>query len=82
MSLLFDFPASLTTEKFISELGNKADKEPDSKKCPLNTYYASFSLQLYTNGTGKVSVFSQQYQSEEIGNVLLGPYWKCVHYYQ
>ena len=50
MSLQFDFPASLTAEKFIAKLGNKACTQLVSRQYSLKTYYDSFDWRLYTNG--------------------------------
>jgi hypothetical protein len=50
MSLQFDFPASLTAEKFIAQLGNKACAQLVSRHYSLKTYYDSFDWRLYTNG--------------------------------
>ena len=50
MSLQFDFPASLTAEKFIAKLGNKASTQLVSRQYSLKTYYDSFDWRLYTNG--------------------------------
>ncbi|MGZ8955754.1 MAG: CHAD domain-containing protein [Methylovulum sp.] len=50
MSLQFDIPASLTAEKFISKLSNKACVELVSKQYSLKTYYDSFDWRLYKNG--------------------------------
>ncbi|WP_262965231.1 CHAD domain-containing protein [Methylobacter psychrophilus] len=50
MSLQFDFPASLTAEKFIAKLSNKVNIELVSKQYSLKTYYDSFDWRLYKNG--------------------------------
>lgn len=50
MFLQFDFPASLTVEKFISKLSNKACLELVSRQYSLKTYYDSFDWRLYKNG--------------------------------
>jgi len=50
MSLQFDFPASLTAEKFIAKLSNKARTQLVSRQYSLKTYYDSFDWRLYTNG--------------------------------
>ncbi len=50
MSLQFDFPASLTAEKFIAKLSNKACTHLVSRHYSLKTYYDSFDWRLYTNG--------------------------------
>jgi len=50
MSLQFDFPASLTAERFITKLGNKAFTQLVSRQYSLKTYYDSFDWRLYTNG--------------------------------
>ena len=50
MSLQFDFPASLTAEKFIAKLSNKASTQLVSRQYSLKTYYDSFDWRLYTNG--------------------------------
>jgi CHAD domain-containing protein len=50
MSLQFDFPASLTAEKFIAKLSNKAKIELVSRQYSLKTYYDSFDWRLYKNG--------------------------------
>ncbi len=99
MSLQFDFPAGLTTERFIAKLGNMARTQPVSRQYSLKTYYDSFDWRLYTNGITcefnrskaastillknlendliivsaeikEVPAFSQQFQAEEIRNVL------------
>ena len=49
MSLQFDFPASLTAEKFIAKLSNKASIQLVSRQYSLKTYYDSFDWRLYTN---------------------------------
>ena len=50
MSLQFDFPASLTAERFIAKLGDKANTQLVSRQYSLKTYYDSFDWRLYTNG--------------------------------
>jgi len=50
MSLQFDFPASLTAEKFIAKLSNKASIQLIFRQYSLKTYYDSFDWRLYTNG--------------------------------
>ena len=50
MPLQFDFPAGLTTEKFIAKLGNKIRTQLVSRQYSLKTYYDSFDWRLYTNG--------------------------------
>jgi CHAD domain-containing protein len=50
MSLQFDFPASLTAEKFIAKLSNKENIELVSRQYSLKTYYDSFDWRLYKNG--------------------------------
>jgi CHAD domain-containing protein len=50
MSLQFDFPTSLTAEKFIAKLSDKASVQPVSRQYSLKTYYDSFDWRLYTNG--------------------------------
>ncbi len=50
MSLQFDFPASLTAEKFIAKLSNKARTHLVSRQYSLKTYYDSFDWRLYNNG--------------------------------
>ena len=50
MSLQFDFPASLTAEKFIAKLSDKACIEQVSRQYSLKTYYDSFDWRLYKNG--------------------------------
>jgi len=50
MSLQFDFPASLTTERFIAKLSDKACTQLVSWQYSLKTYYDSFDWRLYTNG--------------------------------
>ena len=50
MSLQFDFPASLTAEKFIAKLSDKACIELVSRQYSLKTYYDSFDWRLYKNG--------------------------------
>ena len=50
MPLQFDFPASLTAEKFIAKLSNKAKIELVSRQYSLKTYYDSFDWRLYKNG--------------------------------
>jgi hypothetical protein len=47
MPFQFDFPASLTTEKFISSLSDKASIELVSRQYFLKTYYDSFDWRLY-----------------------------------
>jgi CHAD domain-containing protein len=99
MSLQFDFPAGLTTERFIAKLGNMARTQLVSRQYSLKTYYDSFDWRLYTKGITcefnrsksastlllkslendliiasteikEVPAFSQQFQAEEIRNVL------------
>jgi CHAD domain-containing protein len=50
MPLQFDFPASLTAEKFIAKLSEKASIELVSRQYSLKTYYDSFDWRLYKNG--------------------------------
>jgi len=50
MSLQFDFPTSLTAEKFIAKLSDKASVQLVSRQYSLKTYYDSFDWRLYTNG--------------------------------
>jgi hypothetical protein len=50
MSLQFDFPANLTTEKFIASLSNKTCAQLVSRQSSLKTYYDSFDWRLYKNG--------------------------------
>ena len=50
MSLQFDFPTSLTAEKFIAKLSDKACVQLVSRHYSLKTYYDSFDWRLYTNG--------------------------------
>ena len=50
MSLQFDFPPSLTAERFIAKLGNKANTQLVSRQYCLKTYYDSFDWRLYSNG--------------------------------
>ena len=50
MPLQFDFPASLTAEKFIAKLSNDADVELVSRQYSLKTYYDSFDWRLYKSG--------------------------------
>lgn len=50
MFLQFDFPASLTAEKFIAKLSDKASVQQVSRQYSLKTYYDSFDWRLYTNG--------------------------------
>ena len=50
MSLQFDFPASLTAEKFIAKLSNKENIELVSRQYSLKTYYDSFDWRLYKKG--------------------------------
>ena len=50
MSLQFDFPPSLTAEKFIAKLSNKESIELVSRQYSLKTYYDSFDWRLYKNG--------------------------------
>ena len=50
MPLQFDFPASLTAEKFIAKLGNNTDVELASRQYSLKTYYDSFDWRLYKSG--------------------------------
>ncbi|MGZ8947759.1 MAG: CHAD domain-containing protein [Methylococcaceae bacterium] len=50
MPLQFDFPASLSAEKFIAKLSNKACTQLVSSQYSLKTYYDSFDWRLYTNG--------------------------------
>jgi len=47
MSLQFNFPSNLTTEKFISKLSDKVDIEFVSRQYTLITYYDSFDWRLY-----------------------------------
>lgn len=50
MSLQFELPSTLKTEKFISKLGHKSDLELISKHYCLRTFYDSFDWRLWTNG--------------------------------
>ncbi|UOA07032.1 CHAD domain-containing protein [Methylobacter sp. S3L5C] len=50
MSLQFDFPASLSAEKFIAKLSNKINMELVCRQYSLKTYYDSFDWRLYKNG--------------------------------
>ena len=50
MSLQFDFPTNLTAEKFIAQLGDKADVQLVSRQYSLKTYYDSFDWRLYSKG--------------------------------
>ncbi len=50
MHLRFDFPASLTTERFIEKLSNKARTQLVSRQYFLKTFYDSFDWRLYSNG--------------------------------
>ena len=50
MPFQFDFPASLTAEKFIAKLSNNADLELVSRQYSLKTYYDSFDWRLYKIG--------------------------------
>jgi CHAD domain-containing protein len=50
MFLQFDFPASLTAERFITTLSDKACIELVSRQYSLKTYYDSFDWRLYKNG--------------------------------
>ncbi|MEI8207809.1 MAG: CHAD domain-containing protein [Methylococcales bacterium] len=49
MSLQFNFPSNLTSEKFISKLSDKVDIEVVSRQYTLKTYYDSFDWRLYKN---------------------------------
>ena len=49
MSLQFDFPASLTAERFLSKLSSKAYVELVSRQYSLRTFYDSFDWRLYKN---------------------------------
>ena len=50
MPLKFNFPASLTTERFIAKLSDKARTQLVSRQYSLKTYYDSFDWRLYANG--------------------------------
>ena len=50
MHLQFDFPPNLNAEKFIKQLGEKANIELSSRKYVLKTYYDSFDWRLYNAG--------------------------------
>ena len=50
MSLQFDFPTSLTAEKFIAKLSDKACVQLVSRQYSLKTYYDSFDWRLYAHG--------------------------------
>jgi CHAD domain-containing protein len=50
MSLQFDFPASLTIERFIAKLSDKACTQLVLRQYSLKTYYDSFDWRLYSNG--------------------------------
>ena len=50
MSLQFDFPTSLTAEKFIARLSDKVCVQLVSRQYSLKTYYDSFDWRLYTHG--------------------------------
>jgi len=49
MSLQFEFPASLTAEKFIAKLSSEADTQLASKQLDCTIYYDSFDWRLYSN---------------------------------
>ena len=66
MSLQFDFPSSLTAEKFISKLSNKACLELVSRQYSLKTYYDSFDWRLYKNG-----INFELYRSKTASTLLL-----------
>lgn len=50
MSLQFELPASLSAEKFIAKLHEKADIQLISQNYCLRTYYDSFDWRLWENG--------------------------------
>jgi CHAD domain-containing protein len=50
MPLQFEFPASLTAEKFIEKLNDSACIQLVSRHYCLKTYYDSFDWRLYTGG--------------------------------
>lgn len=65
MSLQFDFPASLTAERFIAKLSNKACLELVSRQYSLKTYYDSFDWRLYKNG------ITCEFNRSKAGSILL-----------
>lgn len=50
MTLQFNFPSSLTAEKFIAKLSDKACTQLSARQYSLKTYYDSFDWRLYKNG--------------------------------
>lgn len=50
MSLQFELPSSLSAEKFIAELSEKADIQLISRHYCLRTYYDSFDWRLWSSG--------------------------------
>ena len=50
MSLQFNFPTSLTAERFIAKLSDKTRVQLVSRQYSLKTYYDSFDWRLYNNG--------------------------------
>ncbi len=50
MSLQFELPANLSTEKFIANLSEKAEIQLISRNYCLRTYYDSFDWRLWSNG--------------------------------
>ncbi|MDD5276327.1 MAG: CHAD domain-containing protein [Methylovulum sp.] len=50
MSLQFEFPVTLTTEKFITQLSHLIDVQLVSHEPSLKTYYDSFDWRLYSKG--------------------------------
>lgn len=50
MCLQFEFPVSLTAEKFIAKLSKQVETQLISRQYSLKTYYDSFDWRLYANG--------------------------------
>ncbi len=50
MSLQFEFPVTLTTEKFITRLSHHTDAQLISHQHALKSYYDSFDWRLYSKG--------------------------------
>ena len=50
MCLQFEFPVSLTAEKFIAKLSKQVETQLISRQYSLKTYYDSFDWRLYGNG--------------------------------
>jgi hypothetical protein len=65
MSLQFDFPASLTAEKFIAKLSDKSNTQLVYRQYSLKTYYDSFDWRLYTNG------ITCEFKRSKAGSTLL-----------